>query len=343
MTPRLLLAALLLLPTLCAAQPVKVTVKIPASQATFEIHDHVHPIPRELPTADELSGGSALSDYINAKLKAGEVCKLPGGVIRTDKPIDLYRVHGGRIEGVGMATGSSREPDGFRTSAKVTQAHTTIVGPDPVFRLRACQGLSIEHLTIEGDGAGVSYEHVPGWPSNYLTLHKVAFGTAVGLRAGLKETDHNAADVTLTDCYFSRCKTGLEVNHLQGVNYRLSGCNFLMVDTAVLLNHGGLVHLLDCFGFVQNWLVIKAGGPNLMPCRITNLNSDREPSHRPPVIVDASEATDVVRVIVDGVKVTANWGDGEKHPGHAYYRQPKNGEIRVRDDDLNSYAEGRVK
>jgi len=312
------------------------------------------------PTAETLSEPGALAEYVTKSLRTKGRCVLPIGIIKTDKTIDLYRVLGGVIEGVGMAAGSSSHPDGFRTVEATTQAHTTIVGPNPVFRLRACQGLSIEHLTIESDrkgesdggdadeGVGISYEHVPGWPCNYLTLHKVAFGTPIGFKAGEKSGDHNAADVTFSDCYFTDCKIGLEVNHNQGMNYRLTGCNFLMVETAVLLNRGGMVHLLDCFGFVEQWLVIKGGGPNLMPCRITNLNSDREPQHRPPVIVDASESTDQVRVIVDGVKVTQQGLHDRLHySGHVYYRLPKNHKrsksaIRVRDNDLNNYPWGGV-
>lgn len=355
-----------LLTTLCAAQSIKITTKdtvgnvvVPGQTITAELPahehpqyaavDHVHPIPREIPTAAELSGGDAVSKYINARLRAGLVATLPAGVITTDRPIVLRRIHGGVIEGAGPPYADSKSTSGWRTHPETIQATTTIVTTDPTqpaLILDAAINVELRNFGVESKGVGIAYKQIPGWGNAFAHLHRIAFhGCSTGFKAGDKPSDHNAADVTFYSCQFNRCETGLEVAHFQGVNYLFDGINdFLEVKRAVVFNEGGFSHLDNCFGMgVGTWLTINGGGSNLMPCRVTHLNSDRRSDQPPPVIVDASKATSLVRVIVDGVKVTAHGKlDQEKHPGHVLYRLPANGVIRVRDNDLNTYPWGAV-
>jgi hypothetical protein len=279
---------------------------------------------------------------------------LPVGVIQTDRPIELRRLHGGVIEGAGPPYASGDSASGWRAHPDTIQASTLIVATDPsrpAIIMAATINTELRNFGVETTGVGIAYQQVTGWGNAYAYLHRIAFHDCqIAFKAGDEPTDHNAADVTFDGCLFFRCKTGLEVNHLQGVNYLLEGqCFFGGVDRAVVFNEGGFSHLQNCTGFdVGTWLTFNGGGPNLMPCRITHLYSDRTKDDTPPVIVDATGATNQVRVIVDGVKVTQQGlHDRLYYAGHVYYRLPKDHkkwktEIRVRDNDLNNYPWGGV-
>lgn len=360
MTRPLLLAALLL--TVLVRVPLwSQTLTIPAQTGrveipaqTVELPDHHHPIPQTVPTAEELSAPGALQDYVNESLTKDGRCVLPPGVIKTDRPIELLQIHGGVIEGSGPAYVGADSKSGWRTGQSTLQASTLIVATDPTrpaIVMRATITPELRNFGIETAGVGVAYQHRTGWGNAFARLHRVSFhGCEIGFKAGDERGDHNAADVTLDGCLWFDCQTGLEVNHQQGVNYLFDGlCYFQHVARAVVFNEGGFSHLDNCAGFgVGTWLTIKGGGPNLMPCRITHLYSDRTKNTPPPVIVDASQASEQVRVVVDGVKVTRHGvNDRQRWPGHVYYRLPANyaekqSAIRVRDGDLNNYAWGGV-
>ncbi len=310
--------------------------------------------PVEVPTAEALSEPRALAAYVTESLTTTGRCVLPVGVIKTDTPVVLKRLHGGVIEGAGPAYAPAESRNGWRSHPETIQASTLIVATDPTqpaIVLEAAINTELRNFSVETTGVGVAYKQVPGWGNANAYLHRVAFhGCGIAFKAGEKSTDHNAADVTFNGCQFYRCGTGLEVNHLQGVNYLFDGmCFFGHVDRAVVFNEGGFSHLENCTGFdVGTWLTLSGGGSNLMPCRITHLYSDRKKEDTPPVIVDASRATNQTRVLVDGVKVTQHGlHDRLYYSGHVYYRLPRDHKkqksmIRVRDNDLNNYPWGGV-
>lgn len=306
------------------------------------------------PTAEQLSEPGALDAFVTDSLKASGRCVLPPGVIKTDRPISLQRVHGGVIEGAGPPYAGADSKSGWRIHPDTIQANTLIVMSDPsqpAIVMAAAINVELRNFGVETSGVGIAYRQVPGWGNAYAHLHRVAFhGCEIGFKAGDQRGDHNAADVTFDGCLFFKCKTGLEVNHQQGVNYLFDGlCFFGHVERAVVFNDGGFSHLDNCTGFgVGTWLTLKGGGPNLMPCRITHLYSDRTKDDPPPVIVDATGATNQVRVVVDGVKVTQHGlNDRLYHAGHVYYRLPADykrwkSQIKVRDNDMNNYPWGGV-
>lgn len=310
--------------------------------------------PSAAPTAAALSEPGAIAAYVTESLKATGRCVLPAGVIKTDVPIVLKRLHGGVIEGAGPAYAPCDSKSGWRSHPETIQATTMIVMTDPTqpaLIMEAAINVELRNFGVETTGVGIAYKQVPGWGNANTYLHRIALhGCEIGFKAGHKSTDHNAADVTFNGCLFYNCKTGLEVNHFQGVNYLFDGmCFFGHVERAVVFNDGGFSHLENCTGFdVGTWLTINGGGPNLMPCRITHLYSDRTKDDTPPVIVDATGATNQARVLVDGVKVTQQGlHDRLYYSGHVYYRLPKDykrwkSAIRVRDNDLNNYPWGGV-
>lgn len=60
---------------------------------------------------------------------------MPVGVIKTDVPIELKRLHGGVIEGAGPAYAACDSKNGWRSHPETIQATTTIVmndSPPPV-------------------------------------------------------------------------------------------------------------------------------------------------------------------------------------------------------------------
>jgi hypothetical protein len=310
--------------------------------------------PSAAPTAAALSEPGALAAYVTESLKATGRCVLPVGVIKTDVPIVLERLHGGVVEGSGPPYAGAESKSGWRSHPDTVQASTQIVMTDPVqpaITMKATINVELRNFGVETSGVGLAFKPSPGWGNSFLHLHRVAFrGCEIAFKAGEEKTDPNAADVSFSSCQFYSCKTGLEVNHLQGVNYLFDGlCFFGHVERAVVFNEGGFSHLENCTGFdVGTWLTINGGGPNLMPCRITHLYSDRTKDDPPPVIVDATGATNQARVVVDGVKVTQQGLHDRLHySGHVYYRLPKDykrwkSAIRVRDNDLNNYPWGGV-
>ncbi|QDV78065.1 hypothetical protein [Botrimarina mediterranea] len=330
MTRHLLTAALLLCASLCCAQ----AVTLPPSAA-------------ELSEVNE-DGDSELQVWLDASLGSGETVRLPSGVITIHKPLRIRRTHGGIVEGSGPPFASRDSKSGWRIHPEVRQCTTTITTTDPtqpVIIIEVAKGIELRNFGVETTGVGILYRHVKGWAAQNTHLHRIAFhGCKVGFQAGELATDHNAADVTFYSPQFYRCETGLEVNHQQGVNYLFDGLPFFGgVNRAVVFNEGGFSHLENCTGFaVGTWLTINGGGSNLQPSRITHLYSDRTKEDPPPVIVDASGTDSVVRVIVDGVKVTQHGKEDALGRGHSYYRAGKASKIRVRDNDLNTYPAGGV-
>ena len=341
MTTRLLAFALLLLPTLCAAQSIKVQVRVPASQATFDVA-----VPTG-PTAEDLSKPGALQEWIDTSLQATGRVQLPEGVIKTD-PIVIRRLHGGKIEGVGPTYAPPGVGSGWATD-RATQAVTTIIANDPskpLVTLEDVINTTLEGFGLKTDGVGILYVNGPGFGSSYLRLTRVAFwGGTVGFQAGEKQSDKNCADVLFDQCLWSQCKTGFLCVNTQGMNYHfVNQCWWLHTPRAVVFDDGGNSILRDCCGYgVGTWLTVNSGGGNLSPIRISNLFSDRNGDIPPAVIVDCSEAIRPTRVVVDGVRVTRVAGDAEKWTGRGYYYLPKRfpeSRIAHRHPDDDVYPDG---
>jgi hypothetical protein len=299
-TRSLLLAAMLLLPTLCAAQPVTITTKdtignvvVPGQTITVELPEHVHPIPSETPTAEELSEPGALDRYVEARVKQGLTVKLPPGKITGNLWIDDDSTI---VEGAG-------DPYMRRVTG------TVIVPADsakPAVTVRNACKVKLRNFGILGAEVGVSLEGSNGSLVLHTSLKDVAIsGADVGVRVselpGTRKNQNAAADVTIDHCTFNDCNRAIELNHPQSVNVHVTGQSyFYKTDTAVWINYGGRVLIADsCCNGLGAWLVLKKGGGNLVPCVLRNLYSDRTGGAAPPIIVDARGCTDRVRVLVD--------------------------------------------
>lgn len=270
MTRTLLLAAILLLPSLCAAQPVTLP-----------------------PSAKELSEPGKLQEWADACVASGETIKLPIGRITGNLFIDDDAT---TIEGQGSPYGT--RPQG-----------TIIVPADatkPAVTIRNAVGCQVKSLGIAGADVGVSLEGSNGALVLNTKLEDVAVVSArVGVQVseppGTRLNQNAAADVVINHCRFTLCAKAIELNHPQSVNVHVTGQSyFYRTGTAVWINNGGRVLIADsCCNGLGTWLVLKKGGGNLTPCVLRNLYSDRSGGAAMPVIVDARGCKDRVRVLVD--------------------------------------------
>jgi hypothetical protein len=346
----------LLLASVVAAQTIP--VEFPATRVTIPKRT-VEAILPQPPTAAELSKPNALADYIDATLRKGERVQLPGGVIKT-QPIKLNS-HGGVIQGVGMPCHPHDSATGWR-SDNVAQGVTYLV-PDgdsiePLITLDKCEGVRLQDLGIQTKGVGVHLTAQRGWGNFHTLLDRVAFHSCeIGFNAGQTATDPNGADVEFRTCLWKRNATCVRVNHSQGVNFDFYGQSRAEYCGTFLHHaHGGICRVdgLTAFG-LKTVLKVDSGGGNLCPLWVGRLYLDREPNHPPTCIVDASDATGAVRVLVDGYHVSGKASDYTmaqdgsrvwKWADHQYVVRPLNktvdrdSVIVVRNPELNGYAGG---
>lgn len=283
----LLLAALCLLPTLCAAQTHKVRVNVPASQATFEIE-----LPTG-PTAADLSKPGALQAYVDSKHNAGEVCQLPPGKITGNVWIDSDSVI---LRGCGCPYSDRK------TGTVLIPADDT----KPVITIREALNVQLNSFGIQNAPIAVSLEGGPNNMTFHATLRDVAISDAkIGVRVSeppdTRKGQNAAADVVISHCPFTRCETGIETNHTQTLNVHVIGQSyFYRCGTAVVVNNGGRILIADsCCNGLGTWLRIHKAGGNLVPHVLRNLYSDRSGGLLMPVIVDARGCKDRLRVLVD--------------------------------------------
>lgn len=273
MTRRLLLAVLLLLPTLCAAQAVKVRVNVPASQATFDLE-----LPSG-PTAAELSEPGALQRYVD---KSGPRVTLPAGRIVGHAVIDDDSV---TLEGAGPNWGD-----------RITG--TVLVPADPskpVVTVRDAVGVTLRNFGCLDGSVAISLEGSVGALCLHTHIENVSacrfdVGVRISEPAGTRKGQHCAADTTLDRCRFTLCKSAVELNHPQAVNVHLQGCYAYSCDTFVTVRDGGHVTLRNCASNPVRCIlrVLKAGG-NQVPYVVDKFYADRTGGAPMPIIIDASK------------------------------------------------------
>ncbi len=294
-----------------------------------------------VPSAEELSQPGALQAYVDTKASKGETVILPPGVIKGNLNLTYY--HGVTIKGAGPSHISLTNKNGWRTHPQVKQSYTIIKPEDEskaVIRFKPCMELKLQDFSIDTRGIAIDFPEHRGWGGAHIHLDRVNMHYAkIGFRAGKEKGDHNAADVSFTNCTFDHCDIGLQVNHNQGVNYVFTGLNYFYdCPLAVHLKNGGAVVASSLHGYgVKTWCRMEGGGSNLNPqfyCDFiysdrslpsqTSIDLDRPyPVNSPPILLDASIATGTVKAYVGAVKGTWNaYRDGKLNNEHNFILAP---------------------
>lgn len=301
-----------------------------------------------VPTAEELSGQGKLQAYYNECVSAGVDCLLPSGVIKTDG-LNVYYATGVRIIGTGRAFHKHDSKNGWRSVPWIIRNNTTLVSTNserPLITLKPVKGIKIQGICFDTTGIGVHYRAHLGWGPSHINVTDCSFiGCEAGFKAGDNVGDANAADAHFEGCSWHDCRSGLLVMHQQGVNYTLEGqCWFYDTDVAIHLKGGGFVVAPSLHGFgVKTWCKVERGGPNLVPQFVCGaIYSDRSPPSRPPVLIDATLARDVVKATVGIVKITDNSKD-IVNKGHKLFLAPFNEDVAAKSElslfipDLSSW------
>jgi len=238
-----------LLLSLCAAAPAGAQ-SIPETPADEPPLVEQGVAPPAAPTADELSAPGALQAYFDAEFqranRVGPIW-LPSGDVHFDRPLRIVRRSGVTIAGVGAVPVETDARSGWnRTAPHRVRLGTRLVydGPpdQPAVELAGTAHVQLRDLSIEttGGGVGVLVHPAGDWGSvrNHMT-NVVFLGCRVGVECGLTKSDKTASDINFLSCDFTRCQTGFKVNHFQGLEYQLYGCDFKACDTAIWLRRGG--------------------------------------------------------------------------------------------------------
>jgi hypothetical protein len=277
--PRLLLAALCLLPSLGVAQTAKVQENDPASQA--------------IPTAAELSEPGALQAYVESKHHKGEICQLPPGVIKGNVWINKDSVI---LRGCGCPCSNRK------TGTVIVPADDT----KPAITIREALNVQLADFGIQDAPLAVSLVSGPRNMVFHTTLRDVGISDAkVGVRVSeppdTRQGQNAAADLVIDHCFFTGVESGVEMNHNQTLNVHVIGQSyFYRCGTAVMVNNGGRILIADsCCNGLGTWLRIHQAGGNLVPNVLRNIYSDRSGGTPAPIIVDARGCKGRVRVLVD--------------------------------------------
>lgn len=287
-----------------------------------------------VPTAEELSGGTNLQDYIDEQLAkdhmAGPIL-LPRGTITIDQtllldsesPSNNRGIHGVTIQGTGAryrtGTGSGTWPDprtNKGTMIRLSSGNESLPVIRCVGQYIRLQDFSVQHQagTVSNKvGTGISFINDYGFGSTYNTLDGIVFNNLdVGCVCGdAGSSTTPGADISFRSCQFLECNIGFQTKEIQSVAFSFTDmCYWVSCTTCIDLEAGGNVYVFGCATNGIDTFMKIVGGSATMPCLIHGVRFDRTGGAGIPTVVDGTAGTfGSVRVAVEALQFTALGSD----------------------------------
>lgn len=251
----------------------------------------------------------AIQRRIDNARERGGVVRIPRGVYRITRTLDLGQTMGLRVEGAGLMPSSFEiRSDGDLKLSK-PWAGSIIVwdGPEGGDMLRyAGSGLVLGGISLWGQGragVGLRVAYESGAASGHAYIQSLGVsGCGVAVQCGDGPNDGNCADLHFGLLDVATCGTGFKVVNSQGVNYTFDHANFNKTGVLFHFERGGV---FNC-GFVHavqadTVLRVENAGSGNGLYRIGMVSLDANQKQVPRLVDHASWGP--ARVVIDAAKI----------------------------------------